>query len=275
MIIRFLAHIFMVFILTVLTQVGGLIYLLTIPVFKFVGSRVVKKWQSTLVNAFSFLTIYFFFSIVILPFLARQFDRVPLPVFSHNNIKPLSLLTCALNRHYVKRELLETVKISAKEMDEAYPGTVITYLDANFPLMDGFPLLPHLSHNDGKKLDLAFFYFDELNGEPLNRFSPSWHGYGVYEQPEDKEIDTPHFCRSKGYWQYSFIQYTTFRRGPEHASFDANRTKEMIECFIRQKAIKKVFIEPHLKTRLKLNDQKVRFHGCKAVRHDDHIHLQL
>ncbi len=33
--------------------------------------------------------------------------------------------------------------------------------------------------------------------------------------------------------------------------------------------------KPHLKTRLKLSSAKIRFHGCQAVRHDDHIHVQL
>jgi len=38
----------------------------------------------------------------------------------------------------------------------------------------------------------------------------------------------------------------------------------------------KIFIEPHLKSRLGFaNDSKVRFHGCAAVRHDDHIHIEL
>ena len=32
---------------------------------------------------------------------------------------------------------------------------------------------------------------------------------------------------------------------------------------------------PHLKARLGLNSNKVRFHGCHAVRHDDHFHVQL
>ena len=45
---------------------------------------------------------------------------------------------------------------------------------------------------------------------------------------------------------------------------------------IQNKAIKKIFIEPHLKTRWGLkNYQKIRYHGCHAVRHDDHIHVQL
>ena len=29
------------------------------------------------------------------------------------------------------------------------------------------------------------------------------------------------------------------------------------------------------KTRLLLTSDKIRFHGCQAVRHDDHIHVQL
>ena len=36
----------------------------------------------------------------------------------------------------------------------------IHYLDANFPFINKFPLLPHLSHNDGKKIDITDY--DEL-----------------------------------------------------------------------------------------------------------------
>jgi hypothetical protein len=39
--------------------------------------------------------------------------------------------------------------------------------------------------------------------------------------------------------------------------------------------VAKVFIEPHLATRFLANDAKIRFQGCRAARHDDHIHLQL
>jgi len=44
---------------------------------------------------------------------------------------------------------------------------------------------------------------------------------------------------------------------------------------LQQPNLGKVFVEPHLKTRMKLVDSKIRFHGCGAVRHDDHIHIQL
>jgi hypothetical protein len=53
------------------------------------------------------------------------------------------------------------------------------------------------------------------------------------------------------------------------------RTKALVNMFVSEYEIGKIFIEPHLKTRLKLTSDKIRFHGCQAVRHDDHIHVQL
>ena len=58
-------------------------------------------------------------------------------------------------------------------------------------------------------------------------------------------------------------------------TFDGARTKELVILFASNPAIEKIFIEPHLKERLKLNSEKIRFHGCQAVRHDDHLHVQL
>ena len=57
---------------------------------------------------------------------------------------------------------------------------------------------------------------------------------------------------------------------------DTPATKRLLLKFIRQPQIKKIFLEPHLKQRLGLQkEKKIRFHGCRAVRHDDHIHIQL
>lgn len=39
--------------------------------------------------------------------------------------------------------------------------------------------------------------------------------------------------------------------------------------------VSKVFLEPHLKSRFQADSSKIRFQGCRAARHDDHIHLQL
>ncbi|HKK76486.1 MAG TPA: hypothetical protein VJ953_15505 [Saprospiraceae bacterium] len=43
-------------------------------------------------------------------------------------------------------------------MQKEAPSLRINYLDANFPFWNEFPLLPHLSHDDGKKVDISFLY---------------------------------------------------------------------------------------------------------------------
>jgi hypothetical protein len=57
--------------------------------------------------------------------------------------------------------------------------------------------------------------------------------------------------------------------------FDENRTKELLTFLLKKKKTGKIFIEPHLIERMNLKHNKLRFHGCHAVRHDDHIHIQL
>ena len=58
--------------------------------------------------------------------------------------------------------------------------------------------------------------------------------------------------------------------------FDRDANRFLLQKIMDQSEVKKVFIEPHLQKRLKLNRyKKIRFHGCHAVRHDDHIHFQL
>jgi hypothetical protein len=84
----------------------------------------------------------------------------------------------------------------------------------------------------------------------------------------------PEPCAGKGYWQYNFISQIISQDKNEFV-FDAVRTKTLVNLFAEQLSIGKIFIEPHLKTRLGLVSAKIRFHGCQAVRHDDHIHVQL
>ena len=57
--------------------------------------------------------------------------------------------------------------------------------------------------------------------------------------------------------------------------FDEPRTQKLLRLLSNEKAIKKIFIEPHLKNRMYLNSSKIRYHGCQAVRNDDHIHVEL
>lgn len=159
-------------------------------------------------------------------------------------------------------------------MENKFPNTIISYLDANFPFYNGFPLLPHLSHNDGKKLDVAFFYKNEFGNE-LNRKAPSFIGYGVFEEPRSGEYNAPENCENKGFWQYSILEKFVPQWNKDDMIFDSKRTKSMIQFMLQEENTGKIFIEPHLKTRLGLNNNKIRFHGCRAVRHDDHVHLQI
>jgi hypothetical protein len=209
-------------------------------------------------------------------FIDKRSDKKlhPLPTTATGHVQPLNFITCLLNRHYVDAALKQATMNIGQLMQIKYPGTVINYLDANFPFFNGFPLVPHLSHNDGKKLDIAFFYTDNKTGKASND-APSIIGYGVNEGPGGNEVNMPQICAAQGNWQYNFMSKIIPQGSKRDFSFDDERTREIVNLFASQPAIEKIFIEPHLKTRLKLTSNKVRFHGCQAVRHDDHIHVQL
>lgn len=222
----------------------------------------------------SFATLYLIFVFVIVPLTAKPLGRVPLPIFKDRNLKPGNIWTCLLNRNYVRPKLKEITYEVAENMNEKYPGTTINYLDANFPFIDKFPLFPHLSHNDGKKLDLSFQYNDTKTGQITNKI-PSFIGYGISEEPKDEEENKPEYCDNKGYWQYNLLRDIIPQGNKDKFTFDNKRTKDLVNSFVSHAGLGKIFIEPHLKTRLGLTSSKIRFHGCQAVRHDDHIHVQL
>ena len=67
-------------------------------------------------------------------------------------------------------------------MDNKFPGTQVLALDANFPFLDGFSMFPHLSHADGRKLDVAFLYESE-DGQSAFGATRSPIGYWAFEQP--------------------------------------------------------------------------------------------
>jgi hypothetical protein len=266
------AFVFMV--LTVLTQTGGIVYLINFSTYRYINKRVANSWFRMLCKVGTFIGIYLLATFLIVPLLARPFGRVQLPIRTTNNLRPLTFLTCLLNRNYVRKDLREVAFTVAGEMNKKYPGTVVNYLDANFPFINGFPLVPHLSHNDGKKLDLAFCYKDNATLTATNK-APSPIGYGICEEPTPAEKNTAEFCAEHGYWQYSFLESVMPQSGKKDFVFYGEKTKYLVELFCQDNRVGKIFIEPHLKLRLQLTNSKIRFHGCCAVRHDDHIHVQL
>jgi hypothetical protein len=220
------------------------------------------------------LVIYWVGVFILVPIFAKPLGRVPLPFVKEKGLQPGTIITAFLCRNYVRPELREATLRVARAMQKQSPGTVVNYLDANFPFFNKFPLLPHLSHNDGKKLDLSFTYRDSDTKMITNEL-PSFIGYGICEEPRSKEVNTAIVCEQKGYWQYSFLKKIVPQGAKEKFLFDEVRTKRLVELFANEKAIGKIFIEPHLTVRLGLTSNKIRFHGCQAVRHDDHIHVQL
>ncbi|MGB0367956.1 MAG: hypothetical protein ACPGU4_09680 [Flavobacteriales bacterium] len=172
----------------------------------------------------------------------------------------------------MKPALYELTFRTGEQLRETIPNAEIIYLDANFPFIDGFPLLPHWSHSDGKKLDLGFIYTDS-KGKIVNDL-PTHFGYGSFVPAKQQEFDAAANCLEKGAYQYGFLKYFTWF--PTEFNMDPKSTRALIKILHQDVIVQKIFIEPHLKNRWNLSGfDKIRFHGCHAVRHDDHIHFQI
>ena len=251
------------FLLTLLTQIGGLVMLLAMLLARIFGWQ--RRWKKLLLS----LTLYLIIIFGIIPKIAPIFGREP--VQHTEGIRPATWFTVLTNRNYVRPTVNNLLKKSAREIKSH--GIKIIYLDANFPFINGFPLLPHLSHDDGRKLDLALVY-ENKNGIIIPT-QKSRTGYGVYVDPGAGEIDQIQKCKRAGYYQYDYSKYFSFGAVNKNVKFSEKETKFLIEALLENQEIQKIFVEPHLKSRLKLTDNRIRFHGCRAVRHDDHIHLQI
>ena len=265
--LKLLLHLLLALLLTLLTQIGGLVYLLVIIGIR--GKKVEKHLAKKRFLAFSLC--YVIATFLLVPWLAPKFGRERIQ--ENEYLEAHSFLYKLANRNYVTPKLNQALAEISQNLNAQHSKPKLTYLDANFPFIKGFPLLPHLSHNDGKKIDICFIYKD-VAGKMVN-LKPSISGYGVFEAPKPSEYNQITTCESKGYWQYSYAQYLTLGRINKQIEFSTKGTKALSKSILRQKDIRKIFIEPHLKHRLGLQNDKIRYHGCRAVRHDDHIHIQL
>ena len=263
-IIKPLLHLFIIILLTAITQTGGVIYIISL----FLIRNQSKKKR--LKRFLAFTLTYLLTTFLVIPYMAPIFGREKIK--ESKNVKAHSFFYKLTNRNYVKPEMNDIITNISNDFSSEHKGIKLVYLDANFPFIDGFPLLPHLSHNDGKKLDVSLIY--EEKGVLTNK-KPSISGYGVYEEPINTEYNQTLICKKNGNWQYDFPKYLTFGRINKEIKFSKKGTKNLAKEIINQPEVGKIFIEPHLKQRFELTSKKVRFHGCQAVRHDDHIHFQL
>jgi hypothetical protein len=246
-----------------LTQIGGIVYLLSLIIS--------EKWNKNLKfkTLIIFISLYLFSTLLIVPLISPIFGREK--VKHSKKIKPTNYMTVLLNRNYVKPKMNELLSETGKKLNGT--NIEIHYLDANFPFINKFPLLPHLSHNDGKKIDISLVYETE-NGIITNK-QKSISGYGLFENPKITEHNQIEKCLKNGYFQYDFPKYLTLGKINRQLVFSEKGTKKLIENILKSKDLGKLFIEPHLKSRMNLKNNRIRYHGCRAVRHDDHIHIQL
>lgn len=245
---RFALHSAVIVVLTILTQIGGIAWL---------GALLFRRrWLA-------FVVIYLGL-VVSATLLAPYFGRVQLSCGGNSVLKVQAWIYCLTNRTYVRPELKEVLDDLASAMDFHYPGTQTLVLDAGFPFFNDFPLLPHLSHDDGKKVDIAFYY--QRDGAYERGAVRSPIGYFAFEQGSSNCPRAFPILR----WNFEILQPLW-----RELELEPGRTAAAIHWLADDRRVEKIFLEPHLQNRLGLRLPKVRFQGCFAARHDDHIHIQI
>src|SRR5688572_6914692 len=181
--LRRLPGILLFVVLTLVTQVGGAAFALVWLLGRSVSRERLGGWRRMRVNLGLFVACYAALHVFVVPPLAALGGRVPLPCTAEAG-RPFAAahpLYCWLDRHYVDPRVLTVMTELSRAVERAHPGSVTLFLDANFPFLNGFPLLPHLSHHDGRKLDIAYFYAEAGVYRPGLLRSPI--GYWAFEQP--------------------------------------------------------------------------------------------
>ena len=103
---KYLGHILIFIFLTLLTQVGGIVYLICLPIFKYFKPRINRPIWHILLNISVFCALYTFTTFIIVPPLAENYGRVQMPYDEENaHLRQWNRWTVILNRNYVVPEL--------------------------------------------------------------------------------------------------------------------------------------------------------------------------
>lgn len=259
--------------LTILTQVGGAVLWLWLPVGDLLGRAlpVSRKLQKIAVAAL-FAPAYLAVTIGVVPALAGMFGRVPLACFPEEKSAygPVTFLICLANRHYTTPSARTSLSVVAERLAVAAPGRRLSYLDAGFPFFAWFPMLPHLSHGDGRKIDLALLFVDPVTGRPVTGRARSPIGYWGYVQPG---AGSPRPCEGRSSWlRWDFAWLQPLLPG---LRLDDAAMRILLEELAASPRVSRVFVEPHVSARFGMAHPKIRFQGCAAARHDDHVHVEF
>jgi hypothetical protein len=217
-----------VLILTVVTQVGGLVLWLSLPLLGLAYRRVRRSvpWLGPPAATVVFATIYCAVTFLLVPPVAAQFGRDVLPCREspERSYQALNWLFCLTNRNYAVPAAHRLLDRLSAAVAADYEDSRISYLDVGFPFFEGFPLLPHLSHHDGRKLDIAFFYRKSASGQPIATGAPSPIGYWAYAVPKEGEVRPCAGMSSWLRWDFGWMQ-------PYFSDWDIDleRTKALLE----------------------------------------------
>lgn len=269
---QFIGWLFLIVLLTVLSQTGGIILILYLFL-RALFSKSLPRYKKIAFNTALFTFLYLGVNFLIVPSMAKKYGKVPMPVFS-DNLQPHRLAFVLLNRHYVTPTMKKTMVRAAEEMNEKYPNSVVYYLDGSHPI--GNPrLLPHLKHESGRKLDYCFFYKNKKD-ESTDGKNPSLFGYGYFVKPQKGETNQPQKCKNQGSWWYDFTKAFVWENTGQAVEIDIEKSSYFLNLLTKNQKVSRIFIEPHLKERFEMQgNNKLRYHGCWAVRHDDHAHLEV
>lgn len=263
--------------LTALTQLGGIVFLASLAFAWLLRRAGTRKSLSTLAGCAFFLAALPLANLFVAPALAALNGRVALPCRpgGEQSTAALSPIYCALGRNYARPEAARMLEAMARDLGREHAGLVVATLDAAFPVIDGFPLPPHLSHDDGRRIDLAYFYKDKA-GNPLPLAAPSFLGYWGFEAPAAGDAA---LCADKVRWltfRWDMDWFQAFVR--KDLTLDEERTAAMLRWLVEkgpEYGVGKILLEPHMTKRLGVSSPMIRFQGCRAARHDDHIHVEV
>lgn len=245
---RWSGHALVILGLTVLTQLGGLAW----------GLALLTPWRW---RAFPLVYLAIWGAAQLLAPLA---GRMPLPC-TGAPLRMHSAFYCAAMRNFVAPELADLAEDAAERVAATYPGTITLALDGGFPF-PGLPLIPHLSHADGRKLDFAFYY-QTPEGHYLPGKTRAPLGYFAFEALHSTHCP-PAFPTLR--WNFRWMQGLYPDR-----PLEPRRTAELGQALLADPRLGKMLLEPPVAKQLGLTDPRLRFQGCRAARHDDHFHIQL
>ncbi|MBL8558537.1 MAG: hypothetical protein JNM47_07445 [Hyphomonadaceae bacterium] len=190
---------------------------------------------------------------------------VRLPCRAEVNLKAAHSNYCTLDRNWVTPDAQAVMRDAAAQVAAAHPGAVVHYMEASWPSAQR-PMPPHLSHGDGRQIDVALFY-ETSKAAPLPR-PPTPSGYYAFEPMRDGDFDPCVGVKRPG----------NNRSPPADRNWrlDEERTRTLIAALLADNRVRRLLLEPHLKARLGFaNEARIRFPGCNTLRHDGHVHVDV